>query len=215
MAVTTIFSTIVADDLLLMSESLSALCEGFVGCRVLGHCQDGEEALRMISELRPDVALLDLNLRRMVTMDVVRKARQKGLPTKLVVLSVRGDRKTVLETLRGGANAFVLKGGTGRHLEEAFRQVLIGAVYVSPLVELQDLVTPQSCAGQDPIKTLSAREYQVFSLLVEGARAKEIASKLSLSPKTVDTHRANLMRKLDMHDMPSLVKFAILHKLTA
>lgn len=208
------FSTIVADDMPLMSESLAALCEGFPGCRVLGYCHDGEEALRMIEILQPDVALLDLRLPKTVTLDVVRCSRSLGFPTKMIVLANQADRKTVIEVLRNGANGFVLKNGTGRQLEEALRQVMQGAVYVSPSIDLQELVDRPERERNDPLRSLSSREFQVFTMLIEGVRAKDIASKLDLSPKTVDTYRANLMRKLDLHDVPSLVKFAIQRKLT-
>lgn len=214
MAAQSDFTTIVADDLPLMSESLAALCEGFPGCRVLGFCHDGTEALRMIDILQPDVALLDMNLSKSPTLDVLRTTRSKGHRTRLIVLGCHGDRRTVIEALRTGANGFVLKHGTGRQLEEALRQVIQGAVYVSPSIDLQHLVDKPEADRQDPLRTLSTREYQVFTLLIEGVRAKDIASRLDLSPKTVDTYRANLMRKLDLHDVPSLVKFAIHRKLT-
>ena len=208
------FSTIVADDRPLMSESLAALCEGFPGCRVLGHCHDGEEAYRMIEILQPDVALLDLNLPKTLTLDVLRRSRARGFRTKVLVLANHGDRRTVIEALRTGANGFVLKSGTARQLEEALRQVVQGAVYVSPAINLQQLVDRPEEDRSDPLRTLSSREYQVFTLLIEGVRVKDIALRLDLSPKTVDTYRANLMRKLDLHDVPSLVKFAIHRKLT-
>jgi DNA-binding NarL/FixJ family response regulator len=99
---------------------------------------------------------------------------------------------------------------------EAFEQVLDGSVYVSPQLELNKIFTSNpKTAPEDPIDALSAREYQVFSFLVEGVRAKEIAARLELSPKTVDTYRASLMRKLDIHDVAGLVKFAIQRDLTS
>jgi DNA-binding NarL/FixJ family response regulator len=98
---------------------------------------------------------------------------------------------------------------------EAFEQVLDGSVYVSPQLELSKIfVSGAKSEPEDPIDALSGREYQVFSMLVEGVRAKEIAARLELSPKTVDTYRASLMRKLDIHDVAGLVKFAIQRDLT-
>jgi DNA-binding NarL/FixJ family response regulator len=113
-------------------------------------------------------------------------------------------------------NAFLLKSGPSHQLLEAFEQILDGGIYVSPGLELDKLFSPGQKSGPaDPIESLSAREHQVFSFLVEGIRAKEIAARLELSPKTVDTYRASLMRKLDIHDVAGLVKFAIQRDLTS
>ncbi len=173
-------------------------------------------ALRLIQEQRPDIAILDLNLRDLYTLEVVRRVRLAGLASKLVVLSTRRDRKTVVEALRSGVSAFLLKSAPSNELLEAFAQILEGGIYVSPELELNKIF----CSGKkpsndDPLQSLSTREYQVFLLLCDGVRAKEIAARLSLSPKTVDTYRASLMRKLDIHDVAGLVKFAIERDLTS
>jgi DNA-binding NarL/FixJ family response regulator len=165
---------------------------------------------------RPDIAVLDLNLPDLFSLAMVRKLRENQIATRIVVLSTRKDRKTVVEALRAGVNAFLLKSGPAHHLLEAFEQILDGGIYVSPSLELEKIFSPgQRSIPDDPLEALSAREYQVFSLLVEGTRAKEIAARLELSPKTVDTYRASLMRKLDIHDVASLVKFAIQRDLTS
>jgi DNA-binding NarL/FixJ family response regulator len=119
----------------------------------------------------------------------------------------------VLETLRSGAAGYILKSGSVEQLREAFRQIERGTVYVSPLLEMGKIFSTRKGPADDPIDQLSAREYQVFTLLVDGTRAKEIAARLELSPKTVDTYRASLMRKLDIHDVAGLVKFAIQREL--
>jgi DNA-binding NarL/FixJ family response regulator len=122
----------------------------------------------------------------------------------------------VVEALRCGVSAFLLKSGPSVQLLEAFEQILDGGIYVSPQLELNKIFGPgQKSSPDDPLEMLSAREYQVFTLLVEGIRAKEIAARLELSPKTVDTYRASLMRKLDIHDVAGLVKFAIHRDLTS
>ena len=210
------YSILLADELTLVREGLAALCGAQAQFRVVGQCSSGVDALRIIESKRPDIAVLDLSLPDLFTLEIVRRTRAAGLPTKLVVLSTRKDRKTVVEALRGGVNAFLLKSGPAGQLLEAFTQVLDGGIYVSPQIELNKIFGPgQKPAHEDPVETLSAREYQVFSLLCEGIRAKEIAARLSLSPKTVDTYRASLMRKLDIHDVAGLVKFAIQRDLTS
>ncbi len=212
----TTYSILLADELTLVREGLAALCEAQPQYRVIGQCSDGSAALRMIETSRPHIAVLDLNLPDMFTFEVVRRIRDANLPTRVVVLSTRRDRKTVVEALRCGVSAFLLKSGPSLQLLEAFEQILDGGIYVSPELELHKIFAPgQKSAVEDPLQSLSAREYQVFSLLCEGIRAKEIAARLSLSPKTVDTYRASLMRKLDIHDVAGLVKFAIQRDLTS
>ena len=210
------YSILLADDLTLVREGLAALCSAQAGYRVIGQCSEGAVALRMIEEQRPDIAVLDLNLPDLFTLEIVKRVRDADIPTKIVVLSTRRDRKTVVEALRSGVNAFLLKSAPSNQLLEAFEQVLDGGIYVSPQLELNKIFNAgQKSAPDDPLEALSAREYQVFTLLVEGVRAKEIAARLELSPKTVDTYRASLMRKLDIHDVAGLVKFAIHRDLTS
>jgi DNA-binding NarL/FixJ family response regulator len=209
-------SVLVADELTLVREGLAALCEQSPRIHVSGQCADGEAALRYIETKQPDVALLDLNLPRLYCLEIVHKVRAADYPTKLVVLSLRRDRKTIIEVLRSGAHGIVLKAGPSRHLFDAVTQVFDGGVYVSPLLELDKVFSsPRAKKPEDPLELLSAREYQVFSLLVDGLRAKEVAARLTLSPKTVDTYRSSLMRKLGIHDLAGLVKFAVQRSLTA
>ncbi|MCW5983271.1 MAG: response regulator transcription factor [Bryobacteraceae bacterium] len=209
-------SLVVGEELALVREGLAALCEVSGNYEVVAKCEDGAAVVVAVEEHHPDLALLDLNLPRLFTLEAIRKIRERLVNTKLVVMSTRRDRKTVLEVLRSGAGGYVLKSGPKEHLLDAFRQVLRGSIYVSPQVEIDKVfVSRNKREPEDPLETLSAREYQVFTLLIDGIRAKEIAARLELSPKTVDTYRASLMRKLDIHDVAGLVKFAIGRSLTA
>ena len=210
------YSILLADDQVLIRESLAALCDSQRGFKVVSQCSEGVVALRYIQERRPDIAVLDLNLPDLFALEIVRRVKEANLPTRMVVLSSRKDRKTVVEALRCGVNAFLLKSSPSSELVEAFDQILDGAIYVSPHIELSKIFsTSQKPAAEDPLESLSGREYQVFTLLVDGIRAKEIAARLELSPKTVDTYRASLMRKLDIHDVAGLVKFALQRDLTS
>jgi DNA-binding NarL/FixJ family response regulator len=210
------YSVLLADDLTLVREGLAALCNAQPFYKVVGQFSEGAAALRAMEAQPPDLAVLDLNLTDLFTLEIVRRVRDRGLKTKIVVLSTRRDRKTVVEALRCGVSGFLLKSAPATQLLEAFEQVLDGSVFVSPQLELNKIfASNQKAVPDDPIEALSAREYQVFSLLVEGIRAKEIAARLELSPKTVDTYRASLMRKLDIHDVAGLVKFAIQRDLTS
>ena len=209
------YSILLADDLILVREGLAALCRAQSKYQVVAQCSDGAAALQLIESKRPDIAVLDLNLPGLLTLEIVRKLRAAEISTRIMVLSTRKDRKTVVDAFRAGANAFLLKAEPAYHLLEAFEQILDGGIYISPSLGLDKIISSgRRSASEDPVEALSAREYQVFSLLVEGSRAKEIAARLDLSCKTVDTYRASLMRKLDIHHVAGLVKFAIARDLT-
>lgn len=202
---------LIADELTLVREGLAALCNSLSGFRVVAQVGTATAALAEIQRLQPAIALLDLGLSDLAATEVIRRVRDLGIPTRCAVFSVRKDRKTVLEVLRTGACGFFLKSSTSEQMAEALGQFTQGGIYVSPQIEVMSLFGDGAGRheGEDPLESLSSREFQVFSLLVEGVRAKEIAARLALSPKTVDTYRSSLMRKLDIHDVAGLVKFAI------
>lgn len=202
---------VVADELALVCEGISAICNGISGVKVVAQATTAIAALNAIERYQPSIALLDLALSDLATTEIIRAVRERGWQTRCAVLSVRKDRKTVLEILRAGACGFLLKSAPSDQMAEALTQFRHGGIYVSPQIEVMSLFGDSNgrTVNEDPIESLSSREFQVFSLLVEGVRAKEIAARLSLSPKTVDTYRSSLMRKLDIHDVAGLVKFAI------
>jgi len=204
------YSILLAHNLTLLREGLVALCHAEPQYHVANECSDGATALRLIESQKPDIAVLDFNLPGLSALEIVLKLRKAKASTGIVLLSSRKDRKTVLEALRSGVNAFVLESDPADYLFAAFGSILDGTVYVSPSLKLDQLFNRQDKAGhQTSIHALSPREHQVFSLLVEGTRAKEIGARLGLNPKTIDTYRANLMRKLDIHSVAGLVKFAL------
>ena len=202
---------LLADELTLVREGLSALCNALSGFQVVSQVGSAGSALTEIRRLEPSIALLDMGLSDLATTEVIRRVREEGLRTRCAVLSVRKDRKTVLEVLRAGACGYLLKSSSSEQMADALGQFTHGGIYVSPQIEVMSLFGDNAgrSKGEDPLDALSSREFQVFSLLVDGVRAKEIAARLSLSPKTVDTYRSSLMRKLDIHDVAGLVKFAI------
>jgi len=203
-----LISILLADELTLVREGLAVLCNSISGFRVVCQVGTAAAALAQIERLRPTIALLDLGLSDLAATEVVRRVRRQDLPTQCAILSARRDRKTVLEVLRAGASGCILTSCTRQQMEDALFQLAKGAIYMSPQIEVKNLLATRAQLGPDPIDTLSRREFQVFSLLVEGVRAKEIAARLALNAKTVDTYRSSLMRKLDIHDVAGLVKFA-------
>jgi len=207
-------TVVLADDHAIVREGFSALCTAH-GLRVLAECSDGRAALDAIFSLQPDIAILDLQMPVMSGIEVIRKVRAAGNPVKLLILSFSRDEPTVMEALRAGADAYLLKDGPMRHMLDALSFIHDGGVYISPLLRGAGLFTQSgTSAANDPVGCLSPREMEVFTHLVNGLRAKDIAELLEISPKTVDTYRASLMRKLNVSDLVGLVKFAIERNLT-
>jgi DNA-binding NarL/FixJ family response regulator len=204
------YSILLADAMMMVREGLAALCQAQPEYRVVDQCSDGLTALRLVESGRPDIAVLDLDLPNLFTLEIVRRLWRSQSQTRIVVLSTRQDRKTVLESLRSGVSAFLVKSGPAHQLMEAFEQILDGYIYVSSSLNLAKIFCPgQKSLREDPLASLSPREYQVFALLVQGTRAKEIGARLGLNPKTIDTYRVNLMRKLDIYNVADLVRFAM------
>jgi DNA-binding NarL/FixJ family response regulator len=207
-------TVVLMDDHAIVREGIAALCSAS-GMRILGQCSEGTAAVEMIAALQPDFAILDLNMPGISGIEVIRRLRASGCAVKLLILSISREEATVMEALRAGADGYLLKDGPSRHLLDAISFVRDGGVYVSPLLRGAGLFTgAQSAPAENPLASLSPRETEVFSYLVSGLRAKDIADLLEISPKTVDTYRASLMRKLNVHDLVGLVKFAIERNLT-
>jgi DNA-binding NarL/FixJ family response regulator len=207
-------TVVLADDHAIVREGIAALCAAN-GMRILGQVADGAAAIQMIEELKPDFAILDLHMPQVTGVEAIRRLRMNQCTAKLMILSISREEGTVMEALRAGADAYLLKDGPSRHLIDAISFVRDGGVYVSPMLRGAGLFTKaEKTRQEDPLAALSPREMEVFSYLVNGLRAKDIADLLEISPKTVDTYRASLMRKLNVHDLVGLVKFAIERNLT-
>jgi DNA-binding NarL/FixJ family response regulator len=207
-------TVVLADDHAIVTEGIAFLCTSH-GMRVLGQVADGGAAVEMITALNPDFAILDLHMPEVSGVEAIRRLRTAGCTVKLMILSISREERTVMEALRAGADAYLLKDGPSRHLLDAINFVRDGGVYVSPMLRGAGLFAKaEKGRPEDPLAALSPREMEVFSYLVNGLRAKDIAELLEISPKTVDTYRAGLMRKLNVHDLVGLVKFAIERNLT-
>jgi DNA-binding NarL/FixJ family response regulator len=203
-------SILLAYDLTLVREGLAALCHAQGRYQVVSQCSDGTTAFKMIESDKPEITVLDLDLSGMSALEILRRSREAQIQTRMVILCPRNERKFVLEVLRSGANALVLKSDSADHLFEAFDQILDGGIYISPSFQSSNVfASGKRHIPDNPLTILSIRERQVFSLLIEGNRAKEVAVRLGLSAKTIDTYRVNLMRKLDIGNLAGLVRFAI------
>jgi DNA-binding NarL/FixJ family response regulator len=198
---------ILADDHGIVREGVAAFCKARPDVSLLGQCSDGQEALEMILARNPDFAVLDLDMPKLTGLEVIRRAREAGSKTRLIVLSISRDQNVIRELFRSGADAYVLKDGPSRHIFDAINYVRDGGQYLTPLLRREAIENKEET--EDPLATLSKREYEVFSMLVDGVRPKDIAHALQISPKTVDTYRANIMRKLEIDSVAGLVRFAI------
>lgn len=204
---TRLITVVLADDHAIVREGIAAKFRENPEISILGQCADGESALEMILTVQPDFAIIDLNMPRMSGAEVVRRVRQARCETKLIVLSITRDEPTIRELFRTGADGYVLKDGPARHLIEAINYIRDGGQYLTPLLRRESIENSRD--SKDPMALLSKREFEVFSFLVDGMRPKDIAKILEISPKKVDTYRANIMRKLEVDGIAGLVRFAI------
>ncbi len=201
---------ILADDHGIVREGVAAFCKARPEVSLLGQCSDGQEAVDMILARNPDFAVLDLDMPKLTGLEVIRRVREAGSKTRLIVLSISRDQNIIRELFRSGADGYVLKDGPSRHIFDAINYVRDGGQYLTPLLRRESVEKGDKKEEKaDPLALLSKREFAVFSLLVDGVRPKDIAISLEISPKTVDTYRSNIMRKLKMDSVAGLVRFAI------
>jgi DNA-binding NarL/FixJ family response regulator len=198
---------VLADDHGILREGIAAKFAERPEMKILGQAGDGAEALELILALKPDFAILDLQMPRLTGLDIIRRVRQTKSETRIIVLSITRDENVIRELFRSGANGYLLKDGSTRHLFDAINYIQDGGQYLTPLIRRE--VVDNQKEKKDSLALLSKREYEVFSFLVDGMRPKDIAKMLEISPKTVDTYRANIMRKLEVDGIAGLVKFAI------
>jgi len=202
---------VVVDDHQLVREGIRRLLETRADFRVVGEAADGEEAVALVTEKQPDVALMDLFMPRLSGIDATRRIGKRGLPTRVLVLSMHEGRSQVEEVLRAGAVGYILKTAAPEDLLAAVDAVRNGDSYLSPAITQQvvEAIANPGKATPQGLAALTDREREVLQLIAEGQSSKEIAALLGVSLKTVDSHRANLMEKLDIHKVSGLVRFAI------
>ena len=202
---------VVADDHKIVREGLVKLLEGRADFEVIGEASDGEEAVQMVLEKNPDVVIMDIWMPRLSGIDATRRIGKKGSPAKILVLSMHESRTYVEEVLRAGAAGYIVKNSASTDLLQAIDAVQAGASYLSPAITQQvvDAIARPGDTAPSGVAMLTDREREVLQLIAEGLSSKEIAGMLGVSLKTVDSHRSNLMEKLDIHKVSGLVRFAI------
>jgi DNA-binding NarL/FixJ family response regulator len=207
---------LIVDDHKVVADGLRHLLEAQSDIEVVGIARSGREAIHCALELQPRVVLMDSNMPELNGIEATRTIRERIPETRVLMLSVHADPAHVVRALRAGASGYVPKNSAGSDVVEAIRAVDSGRRYLHPTIAeavMEQLVETEEDA--DPVARLSARERQVLQLIADGKNVTDIGTALSLSPRTVETYRARLMEKLDIRDVPGLVKFAILHGLTS
>jgi DNA-binding NarL/FixJ family response regulator len=198
---------VLADAHPIIMEGITALCAARTDVEVVAQCTNGAEAVDAVLALNPDVAVLDLHMPVINALDAARRIRRAGSPARILILAMSRDEQLVRELFANGANGYLLKDAPARHLFDAISYVLDGGQYLTPGIS-RDVLEP---AGErtGPLALLGNREFEIYSYLVEGKRPHEIARLLKISPKTVDTYRSSIVRKLEVEGTAGLVRFAL------
>jgi len=202
-----------ADDQTIVRDGLKCLLEGEMDIQVAGAAGNGRDAVRQVSKLRPDVAVLDITLRELNGIDATAQIVENSPSTRVIILSAHADLPNVIRAFKAGASGYVAKDSPGRELVKAIRTVLRGGRHLS--AEISEKVVEDYILRRGQIKMsdllskLSGREREVLGLIVQGRTSREMGAMLGLSPKTVNTYRYRLMEKLCISDIPGLVRFGI------
>ena len=204
---------VIAEDHTILREGLRVLLSSHPDLEVVGEAVDGREAIRRVDEAAPDLVLLDLSMPRMNGMDAIREIRRGSPETKILALTVHKAEEYVLSALEAGADGYALKDATHAELLTAIRSVLAGKRYLSPGVSEKViegyLAGKKAQTTRSPWDSITPREREVLKLIAEGYKNKKIADILCISVKTVEKHRANIMEKLDLHNVSDLTAYAI------
>ncbi len=207
---TAVIKIILVDDHPLVREGIRARLSSQSNMKIVAEAENGKEAVRLVQELSPAIVLMDINMPEMNGLEATKAIHQVAPATKVLVLSMHQDREYVVEIMRSGARGYVLKNSPPTELIRAIESVHSGQAFFSPAISsvlLEELSRPEKSAADE----LSEREREVLGLIAAGLSNKEIADKLGVGVRTIETHRERLMRKLDIHTVAGLTKFAISH----
>jgi DNA-binding NarL/FixJ family response regulator len=211
-------SVFLADDHQVMRDGLRTLIETHPGLRVVGESGDGRETVRAIGRLKPDVVLMDIAMPGLNGIEAARQIRRKYPSVEVVVLSMYTTTEHVYRALEAGARGYLLKECAGHEVVAALRAAKEGRRFLSGKISERDVedFRRRRAAGKSasPLERLSPREREILQLVVEGKSSAAIAKIVFLSPKTVETYRSRLMKKLDVNDLPALIKYAVANGLT-
>lgn len=203
---------LLADDHRLFREGLRTILEQLSEFEIVGEANDGHEALAMAGKLTPDIILLDISMPNLNGIEAARRITDVSPMTRVIILSMHLDQRYVAESLKAGARGYILKDSAVEELTTAIRNVINGEIFLGNRVTgvvVSDYVGLAKGKPASAFSILSGREVEVLQLIAEGRSTKEIASDLKVSVKTIETHRKQIMDKLDIHSVAELTRYAI------
>ncbi|MCG6956424.1 MAG: response regulator transcription factor [Gemmatimonadetes bacterium] len=208
---------LMADDHKLFIDGLGSILQRRPDMEVVGAARDGLTTVGLATELKPDIVLMDISMPHLNGIEATRKILTERPTTRVIMLSMHSDPRYVVAAFRAGARGYLLKDSASEDLLEAIERVCAGEVYLSSEMSGQivlDFITDAHAGDLSAYSLLSPREREVLQLIAEGHSTKDIAARLSVSVKTVETHRKQVMDKLDLHSIAELTKYAIREGLT-
>jgi DNA-binding NarL/FixJ family response regulator len=206
---------LLADDHHLVRAGIRALLESLPDVEIVAEAGDGQQALLALTRTKPDIALIDISMPGLNGLELASRASREVPETRVVILSVHGDASHVAQALRAGAKGYLVKDAAADELPVLIRSVMRGETYLSPGISrhvVDGFLGRAQAVGQDTpdlSALLTPRQRETLQLVAEGRSTKEIAQILDLSVKTVETHRAQIMERLDIHDLAGLVRYAV------
>ncbi len=205
---------ILADDHQLVRAGLRALLHSFADVEVLAECSDGHQALAQVTQLKPGILMLDISMPGMNGLEVARRIPAISPSTRILVLSMHVGPEYVAQAMRAGIAGYLIKDAAVDELRNALDTLAMGRTYLSPVIS-ETMLHGFLRTGKSPAEAgaeldkLTARQREILQLIAEGHGTRDIATRLGLSVKTVESHRSQIMDRLDIHDVPSLVRFAV------
>jgi len=209
---------IIADDHTLIRAGIKQLLQNIRGIEVIAEASNGREALQLIKELLPDIVLLDIAMSELNGLDVTEQINRENISVSIIILSMYANEEYVIQALKAGASGYLLKDAAPTELELAINAVIKGEIYLSPSISKNLVNDYLRRINNDPAEgndqenvfaRLTSRQREILQLIAEGNSTKVIANKLNISIKTIETHRSQIMERLDIHDIPGLVRYAI------
>ena len=209
---------LLVDDHHIFREGLRALLEKERGIEVVGEAENGRTAIRLAKQLKPDAVVMDISMPDLNGIEATRQITTRAPDTRVIALSIHSDRRFVTEMLKAGASGYLLKDCASEEFVRAIRTVAAGETYLSPTVAgsvVEAYLAQGSAAGPSASTPLTPRQREVLQLLAEGWSTKQMAVRLHVSVKTIETHRKQIMDELDIHSVAELTKFAVREGLTS
>ncbi len=200
---------LLVDDHALFRQGMRALLENIQGIDIVGEAANGREAVSLVRSLAPNLVLMDISMPELNGLEATSQIISENKKVRVVLLSMNATEEFVVQAFKAGASGYLLKNSRLEELEDAITNVAQGRTYVSPAISSHLAAFIREPAKEGPLEGLTSRQREILQLLAEGYTNSQIAVKLHISVKTVETHRSRMMERLGIHDVPGLVRFAI------